>query len=500
MSGLSLKQVSKAYGATIAVSRGDLDIAPGEIHILIGANGSGKSTLCKIVAGSIRPDTGDVLIGGKPATVSGPQASRALGVGIFYQELSLSPGRTVAENISLADLPGTAGLFVDRKTVSDRAEHYMGLFDGVTGEGFSKDAPVSALRADQRQLVEIMKTLASEGQVLIFDEPTSALDRQQVERFFRILRQLKEQGRSIVFISHRMDEIFEIGDRVTIIRDGETIATSSLADTNPEEVVRQMVGISLETTEAKTNRTSEDKARKPVLSAKGLSGDGFKDISLDLLPGEILGLGGLHGQGQSALLQALFGLAPIAEGEILLKGEGFIPGQPRHAIRQGLAYISGDRRQDGILQERPILENASPVHAFRNRLILANPGPLKEAVRPALEALKTKFARFSSPIGSLSGGNQQKVVIARWLTEKPDILLLNDPSKGIDLTAKKDLFSLIRSLAEEGMSIILYSSEDSELLSHADRILVFNNGAITRELSGEDCTRYNLYQAAYEAA
>jgi ribose transport system ATP-binding protein len=242
MSKLAVSGVSKAYGATVALSHGDLTLEKGEVHVLIGSNGSGKSTLCKIVAGSVRPDSGEMLIDGKPVVVSGPQAGRVLGIGIFYQELSLAAGRTVEENICLPDMPVKAGLFVDRTAMSERAARYIALFDGVTGDGFLADATVDSLRADQRQLVEIMKTLATEAPILIFDEPTSALDRAQVDRFFEILNRLKTEGRAMVFISHRMDEIFALGDRVTVMRDGRTVATSRIADTDSAKVIRLMVG------------------------------------------------------------------------------------------------------------------------------------------------------------------------------------------------------------------------------------------------------------------
>lgn len=241
MAKLSISGVSKAYGATVALSHGDLDLEAGEVHVLIGSNGSGKSTLCKIVAGSVKPDKGKVVLDGAPVAVSGPRAAKALGIGIFYQELSLAARRTIEENICLPDLPMT-GPFVDRKALSARAARYIALFDGVTGKDFAANTTVDVLRADQRQLVEIMKTLATEAPVLIFDEPTSALDRTQVDRFFEILRRLKGEGRAIVFISHRMDEIFAIGDRVTVLRDGRTVGTTRIADTSPAEVVRMMVG------------------------------------------------------------------------------------------------------------------------------------------------------------------------------------------------------------------------------------------------------------------
>ncbi|MBP0437258.1 sugar ABC transporter ATP-binding protein [Tianweitania sediminis] len=499
MARLVAKAVSKTYGATKALRRGDLEVEAGEVHVLIGSNGSGKSTLCKIVAGSVRPDSGELLLDGKPVTINDPQEAKTYGIGIFYQELSLAAHRTVAENILLSNLPG--GVFVDRKQLVATASRYIALFDGVTGEGFSAGATVEALRPDQRQLVEIMKALSTEAPILIFDEPTSALDRAQVDRFFDILRRLKAEGRSIVFISHRMDEIFALGDRVTVIRDGETVATKRIDETDAAEVIRLMVGGESAGMETAARAPAANKAAaQTVLSVGNLSGVGFHNVSFDLAAGEILGLGGLHGQGQSAVLRALFGASPPSSGSVSLKGEPLDANSPRATIKRGVAYVSGDRRRDGVIAGRPILENVTPIHALKQRLALAAPSSLRDRAKPALEALRTKFAGFGHPISSLSGGNQQKIVIARWLIDRPDVLLLDDPTKGIDLSAKTDLFQLIRKLAAEGMAIVLYSSEDAELLGNADRILVFNGGGVTRELTGADRTAFNLYQAAYEAA
>ncbi|WP_378945888.1 sugar ABC transporter ATP-binding protein [Mesorhizobium sp. ANAO-SY3R2] len=501
MSKIELRGVSKAYGATLALRRGDLSFDAGEVHVLIGSNGSGKSTLCKILAGSVRPDGGEILIDGKPVTITGPRSARDHGIGIFYQELSLAGHRTVAENICLPDMPVTRGGFVDRQALERHATRYISLFDKVAGEGFSGDTTVENLRADQRQLVEIMKALATEAPVIIFDEPTSALDRAQVDRFFEILRDLKAEGRSIIFISHRMDEIFAIGDRVTVIRDGETVGTRRITDTDPAAVIRLMVGGQDELAgPSSAPPLAATGARAAVLTVDRLSGKGFANVGFEVAKGEILGFGGLHGQGQSAVLRAIFGVNPLASGAITLNGKPFAAQNPRAAIRHGLAYVSGDRGRDGVISGRPILENVTPIHYLRQKLFLARPSALAERVKPALEALHTKFAGLAHPINSLSGGNQQKIVIARWLIDRPDVLLLDDPTKGIDLSAKADLFALIRKLAAEGMGIVLYSSEDVELLNNADRILVFNGGSVRRELTGADRTRYNLYQAAYEAA
>ncbi len=501
MSKLLLRGVRKAYGATVALRRGDMELDRGEVHVLIGSNGSGKSTLCKIVAGSVRPDGGEVLIDGRAVEFSGPNAARKAGIGIFYQELSLAAHRTVAENICLAALPVSGGVFVDRTKVAETARRYADLFAEVAGNGFSLDATVESLRADQRQLVEIMKTLATEAPILIFDEPTSALDRAQVDCFFGILRRLKEEGRSIIFISHRMDEIFAIGDRVTVMRDGETIETDRIADTDHDAIIRRMVGEKGELAppaEAANDTTSGH--GQVILKVEGFSGPGFSNIGFEVTEGEIVGFGGLHGQGQSAVLRALFGASSSNSGTVTLGGQTISAARPRAAIRQGFAYISGDRGRDGAIAGRPILENVTPIHFLKNRLTLARPSHLRDKALPALEALKTKYAGLASSINSLSGGNQQKIIIARWLIDRPAVLLLDDPTKGIDLQTKTDLFALIRELAAEGMAIVLYSSEDAELLNNADRILVFNSGSIARELTGSDRTRYNLYHAAYEAA
>lgn len=502
MCRLKLQQIAKHYGATTALQSGDFLLERGEIHVLIGANGSGKSTLCKVIAGSVKPEGGIFELDGRAVSLEGPPDARALGICLFYQELSLSDHLTVGENICLYALPSKAGVLVDRQGLENKASHYIEKFAAVAGDDFSADLPVSKLRPDQKQLVEIMKTLASEARILIFDEPTSALDRAQVECFFSILRDLKEQGRSIIFISHRMDEIFEIGDRITVIRDGSTVSTRRVGETDQPTIIRDMIG---EQTVPATPANIASKALREAgkntrLTARGVTSGYLKATSFELEKGEILGLGGLHGQGQSNLLRTLFGAERMLTGDLLSAGMALNNSNPRAAIRNGFAYVSGDRVRDGVITGRSIMENVSPIHFLKSRKALALPSALVPVVKPALGALSTKYSSLSHSIGSLSGGNQQKAVIARWLTNPPDVLLLDDPTKGIDLGAKNELFALVRKLADDGMAIIFYSSEDVELLAHSDRILVFNNGAVSRELVGNDKTRFNLYKAAYAGA
>ena len=502
MPRLSLEGVSKRYGATVALRRGDLDLVPGEVHVLMGSNGSGKSTLSKIIAGSVNPDGGLIRYDGSAVTIPSPQAARDLGIAVFYQELSLAAHRSVVENICLSRLGKSRGVFRNRADMASMAEPFIAPFESVLGDGFGLDVPVGRLRADQRQLVEIIKTLAANPDILIFDEPTSALDRAQVECFIAVLRELKAKGKSIIFISHRMDEIFEIGDRVTIIRDGETVSTSALADTTMEAILRTMTGE--EASAAATADTAvarvQSKGGPAKLKVTNLVAPGVDNVSFDLAAGEIVGFGGLHGQGQSAVLRAIFGVSQFRSGDIEVGTAKLRGKSPRAAIHDGLAYVSGDRARDGVIEGRSILENTVPIYALRKRLFITSPRTLGEKAKAALEKLQTKYQSLAHPINSLSGGNQQKVIVSRWLMAPPQVMLLDDPSKGIDIASKTELFRVLRELASEGMAILLYSSEDAELLEHSDRVLVFNNGRIVRELRGDERTRYHLYQAAYEAA
>lgn len=501
MSLLVASGIRKRFGGVRAVERGELTLMPGEVHVLIGANGCGKSTLCKIIAGAVAADAGRLEIDGVPVDFSSPTQAAASKVGAFYQELSLVPTLTVAENILLGREPRRGGglgrLFLDPAAQQRRVEAALARFGEVAGPGLTPDALVSELPADQRQIVEILKVLSQDARILIFDEATSSLDARQVEVFFDIVRALKAEGRGIIFISHRMDEVFAIGDRVTVMRNGESVVTLPLAQTGRDELLRYMVG-----GEVAADYQRETRAALPgdtLLQVADLTTGRLSDVSLELRRGEILGLGGLHGQGQSELLRSLFGAVPLRGGRITLEGAALAPKSPADAIRQGIAYVSGDRGRYGVFAIRPVFENLVLASLARDRRPLVDRAGFVARAMPVLERLKLKFAGLGVPVSELSGGNQQKVVIGRWLATGPRLLLLDDPTKGIDVQAKHDLYRIMEELRAEGVGIILYSSEDAELLGNADRVLVFNGGRVVRELAGDSLTEFALYEAAYRA-
>lgn len=495
MALLQADGIRKRFGGVRALEDGRLELLPGEVHVLIGSNGCGKSTLCKVIAGAVAADEGGLQVDGRPAAFASPHQAAAAGIGVFYQELSLVPQLTVAQNILLGREPRRGG-FVDDRAQRQMVEAALARFGEVGGPGLESDALVGDLPADQRQIVEILKTLAQDARILIFDEATSSLDARQVAVFFGIVRQLKAEGRGIIFISHRMDEVFAIGDRVTVMRNGVSVATLPLAETTRDEILRHMVGSEMQ---ADYQRPERQAAGEIVLSVDGLATDRLAGVSLQLRRGEILGLGGLHGQGQSELLRALFAAVPVRDGAITLEGQRLIAHAPAAAIRRGIAYVSGDRGRHGVFSIRPVFENLVAATLTKQRRWLLGRSAFLARATPILERLKLKFSRLGAPVSELSGGNQQKVVIGRWLATQPALLLLDDPTKGIDVEAKHDLYRIMEELREVGVGIILYSSEDAELLGNADRVLVFNGGRVVRELAGEALTEFALYEAAYKA-
>ncbi|ARO15947.1 ribose transport system ATP-binding protein (plasmid) [Ketogulonicigenium robustum] len=488
---IEAKSLTKSFGAVRALTDGSLSVAVGQIHALMGANGCGKSTLCKSIAGTVLSDGGVLQLDGQDTKIAGPRDAEDRGIALFYQELSLIPQRSVAENVYLGHEPRKGG-FVDRKALRTQTAALIALFDGVAGDGLTPDATVGDLPPDQRQIVEILKVFAKSPRLMIMDEATAALDGRQAARFFQILQDRKAQGVSTIMISHRLDEVFAVCDHITVMRNGKTVAATATADTTRDEVVHHMVG----EVAAPPPRAPRSYDTVTLTVTNGTNAR-LRGVNFSAHRGEILGLAGLQGQGQSALLQGLFGALPFTAGSIEHKGKTLPVRTPAHAVHAGFAYISGDRGRDAAFAGRSIFENLVAATTVRERKTLISPRQLRPRMAEAAASLRTKYAGPDAAIGTLSGGNQQKIFIARWLATSPDVLLLDDPTKGIDLGAKADLFALMRAQADAGATILFYSSEDAEILDYADRVLVFNGGQISAELTGGDINAVNLARAAF---
>lgn len=494
---LEARSVVKRYGGLVALQDGRFSLERGEVHALLGSNGCGKSTLCKILAGAVALDGGEVSLFGQAVRFRRPADARAAGIATVYQEMSLAPTLTVSENVLLGQEPRNRMGLADRASMRDAVKDLIDSV-GALGEGLHPDARVAELSIDKRQIVEILKALSVAPKVIFFDESTSSLDKSQVAAFFAQVRRLKEAGTSCVFISHRMDEIFAIADRVTVMKNGAWVATKATAALTRGEIVALMVGGAAAPESAAVAGPSE--AGDVRLAVKGLASRELHDLNFTVRNGELLGLGGLHGQGQSELLQTLFAARRATAGEVLLDGRALPLSHPLAAVRQGLAYVSGDRGRYGALPGRPILENMALTSLAKGRSPLARRGRLQRELAVLSRDIKLKFGGFGDAIDTLSGGNQQKVILGRALATRPRVLLLDDPTKGIDIPAKRDLFAQIDALRRGGTAVILYSSEDAELLENASRILVFNSGRITDELAADRLNEFNLYAAALATA
>ena len=496
MSVLEASGIRKRFGGVVALDGAQFALERGEVHALLGANGSGKSTLCKIIAGALGADAGQLVLDGRPVTFAGPREAAAHGIGVFYQELSLISRMTVAENISLGREPVRGGSLIDGKAMRAAAAAALAQFSDEMGNSIDPDARVAELSADQSEIVEILKVLSENPRIIIFDEATAALDRNQVATLFGRIRALKSEGRSIIFITHRMDEVFEIADRVTVMRNGATVLTRPIAETARDGIVTAMVGAA---PASRSQRRQHLPAQTIALEVEDLHAHKLAGVSLRLRRGEILGLGGLHRQGQSELLRAVFGVVPTRHGTVRVNGQPLNPTGPRAVMRSSIAYVSGERARHGVMAIRPIFENLVVSLLARERRFAVAHRRLLGEITPIIERLKLKFSALSAAVSELSGGNQQKVVIGRALATKPAVLLLDDPTKGIDIQTKEDLYATMDELCAQGASIVLHSSDDEELLAITDRVLVFNGGRIVAELSGDERTHFALYRAAYAA-
>ncbi len=495
---LSARNVEKRYGGVVALSDANLDVNAGEVVALIGANGSGKSTLSKIINGVVVLDGGQLLLDGHPVHFSSPQAAKNLGISTVFQELSLIPQMTVAENIWLAREPLLSSGFVDKRQIRCRTDALLALFAGTYKPTLQPDVTVASLSADEKQIVEILKAVSFNPRLLILDEATASLDRLQVERLFELVRQWKGEGKAIVFVSHRMEEIFRIADRFSVLRNGVTVGEGVMKDINTRGVVALMVGKESVINVVERIRTrgtlAEDNIR---LEVKDLRTDVLKGVDFKLHEGELLGIGGLKGQGQRNLLLTLFGAQPY-QGDIRSMGEAVRFRNSRQAMDKGLALVPGERTKEGLLFIRSILENLQlpswAKYGTPTRMQLA-----RQDASAVGASLSLKMAGLEEPVSALSGGNAQKVVIGKWLLRKPRLLLLDDPTKGVDVGTKAEFYRLLAQLCAEGVSVLFYSSDDEELLGLCDRVLVMHDGIIRSELAGESLNKSNLVAASLGA-
>ncbi len=486
---LRAEQIDKRFPGVHALDHVDLEVYSGEVHVLLGENGAGKSTLMKILCGGLRPDSGHIWIQGQRLAYLTPEQAQALGIGLVYQEFSLVPTLSVAENILMGVLPRTRFGIVDWFQAEVRAQQAL----NTLGVSLDLHAKVGDLDVAEQQLTEIARVIAKRPRILLLDEPTSALSDAERERLFQVIQTLQDQGVAIVYITHRLAEVFRIGQRVTVLRDGTRVATLLVAETREEELIEMMVGRRLD----EQFPRHESRPNGVLLRVDHLAmPPRLHDVSFTLRGGEILGVFGLMGAGQSEIARALFGLESGALGEIAVNGEVVSIQEPAEAIRLGIGFVPRDRRQ-GLVPMLPIPPNITlgllSQAGLVQRLDLATE---RQLARRYIQELRIQPPLLDRPVLFLSGGNQQKVVLARWLSAQVRILILDDPTRGIDVGAKAEVFQLLSELAQRGMAILFISSEMQELLGMADRILVLRDGRVTAEFQHGQATQEDLLRYA----
>jgi len=490
---LRTADLTKSFAGNVVLDRVGFEVLPGEIHALMGENGAGKSTWINLVTGVHQPDFGTIEFAGTSYDGLSPHQAEAIGIATVHQELSLSPHLTVAENIFLGHLPTTSLFQVDYKRIeAESARIFADLGIDIDPKALAGELPLA-----ERQLVEFAKALVAEPKLLILDEATSALDKAQVELFFASLRTLRDRGVAVIFVSHRLEEIFAVTDRITVLKNGEYVTTVPTAGTSTDDLVKYMVG--REITDIFPPKPPIDAllAEPVVLSVRNLSsGHRFQNVDFDLHRGEILGLGGLQGQGQRELLAALFGLHRV-EGEVTLDGKPAPAKNPRHAIGQRYAFVPEDRKTEGLVLQLPVGDNlALPNLNLVSRSGLIDRGRERALIDSLVAKLQIKLRSSKQKVLRLSGGNQQKVAIAKWLPQEPEILLLSEPTRGIDVGTKQEIHRLMRELTNAGASILLISSDTIELLGLSDRVLVMYERQPVVTLSGDDVTEENVVHAS----
>jgi ABC-type sugar transport system ATPase subunit len=480
--GLEIQDVSKVFGPVRALDAVSVRFPPGQVTALMGENGAGKSTLLRIIHGDHEPDSGRVVLDGEPLTLHSPRAAHRHGIRVIAQEPEIVPHVSVAENVYVGEMP-------HRARVLDRRELNRRVGQSLREYGFERVLSPYTLGRDlsaaQRQVVEILRALIADARVIAFDEPTSSLSEHEVTALFRIIGRLRDEGRVVIYVSHRMDEVFEIADRVVVLRDGQHVADRDRAATDEQDIVRLMVGRDLSSMFAR----ERSPVGEPVLEVTDLVTDDVQDISLTVHAGEVVVLAGLVGAGRSELAHALAGDLPIRSGEVRLSGNRLRLRQPKDAVRAGIGMAPEERKSDALFMDRSVRDNTSLVVLDRLRTLrFVNRAAERRLVQEFTSRLRVRTPSLDHLISKLSGGNQQKVVLARWLARRPALLILDEPTRGIDVGAKAEIYQIISDLATAGVALLVISSDLPEVLGLADRIVVLQNGRITGELAHGEAT------------
>ena len=493
---IEMRGIEKSFGTNPVLKKVDFSVNVGEVHALAGENGAGKSTLMKILQGVYQKDQGEIFVGGNAVEISDTFAAKKAGIGMVFQEFSLIPTLTVAQNIFLTNEPTRVGLIDDAKA----KKLARGIFQEMEVD-IDPERIVEYLPTALWQLTEIAKALAQNAKVLIMDEPTASLAKHEAEALFALIQRLKAKGIAIIYISHRMDEIYRIADRITVLRDGSRVLTANLKDVTPAQIVEAIVG-----RQAAAHLVHQDRSEKiadqVVLEVENLSaGPKLQNVSLQVRKGEIVGLAGLMGSGRTELVNTLFGILRPNSGKIKINGKELSISSPEEAIKNRIALIPEDRRAQGLVLDHPVTENLTlPLLGGLKRFGLLSNKKILQRSKEIIKQFAIKAAYPGIRVGSLSGGNQQKVVIGKWLGTDPEILMMDEPTAGVDIGTKSEILDLVRKIADSGKSIILISSELPELLSVSDRILVLKDGRVAKSLNRNEIPNEEFLQLAIQGA
>jgi galactofuranose transport system ATP-binding protein len=490
---LEVRRVTKRFPGVLALDDVSFELRPGEVHALVGENGAGKSTLIKVITGVYKPDDGQVHFKGEEVSYSDPRESQAVGISTIYQEINLIPLLSVAQNIFLGREPLNRLGIIDVESMNREAAEILERY-GIRAD---VTAPLRSLGLGAQQMVAIARAISVDTRAVIMDEPTSSLEAREVETLFGVIRQLREEGVGVIYVSHRLDELYEICDSVTILRDGRVVHAGELAELSRLQLIAYMLGRELAEVEeegATGFGEEHEAAREPVLEVQGLTQrPRLREITFDVRPGEVVGLAGLLGAGRTETAKAIFGAEPLDSGSVRVGGEDLRTGSPGAAIKAGIAFLPEDRKSEGIIPDLSVKENI--VAAALPRLThagLVSEKEQDELVDRFIQSLGIKASSPDQPVRELSGGNQQKVLLARWLCMNPKVLILDEPTRGIDVGAKAEIQKLVDDLAVEGLGVILISSELEEITEGSDRVVALRDGAVVGVLSGEEITEGKL--------